>query len=1010
MALTDEWDYRIRRWKDLLWKSTYRPLGAVELSGFVTQRQLTATEAGTQIFSPMPAGTPWGAKWEYGWFKGLFSLPAEAAGKRIVLRPEAGGECLVWLNGHIAGSGGWAHTEITLTRSAQGGERYDLLIEAYGGHGEVSVGAGPIPYGKTLMPEPGPTQKVVGQTTYGIWLEDVYQLAVDLTTLYELRQKIDGLSLRVSQIDEALMEATLVVDLELAEEQMLETVRAGRARLRPLLDAANGSTSPEFFAFGHAHIDVAWLWPLAETERKMARTVINQLALFEEYPEYKFLQSQPHLFRMLQKRYPELYARYKEAVRSGKVIPDGGMWVEADTNLSGGEALIRQLLSGKRFFKEELGVESTLLWLPDVFGYSGALPQILVGCGMEGFATAKITWSYGGGDPFPYNIFWWEGIDGTAIPAHIFTEYNSPTSPAAILQRWNSRLQKNGVSSMMLSFGWGDGGGGPERTHLEYLRRERNLEGLPRVRMASPAEFFTDLEKRGLPKERYVGELYFQAHRGTYTSQARIKRGNRKSELALREAELWATVAQVVHGFEFNARTLDEAWTALLLNQFHDILPGSAISRVYAEAEADHRQIIEAAGSLAKRAAAAFVHPGTGHTVFNSLPWKRTVLVNLPAGAQEVTVPPCGWTTVPAPAPLAGAEVGQVGKGAGGVKASPLALENEHLRATFDRRGVLFSLWDKDAGREVLAGPANVFKMYKDVPDIWDAWDLNSMTESPELQVTLEDPARLELLEDTPLIGRLSLKRLLHDSEFEQVISLRKGSRRLEFATVIDWHESHKLLKVNFPVDIHSEDALHEIQFGHLRRPTHRSRRYDADRFEVCAHKWSALAEENRGVALLNDCKYGISVNGNSLNLTLLKSGMAPDPQADHGKQVFTYALYPWNGPFFSSGVIQEAYDLNVPALVVDGEAGEGSLFALDAANIVIEAVKPAEDGRGDVIVRLYESARNATRCTFRTLLPVHSVWECDMLESAERSLPVTSSRVELDFRPFEIKTLRLKP
>jgi alpha-mannosidase len=1014
MALTDEWEYRIKRWKDFFWNHLYRPLGQVELSGFVTRRQLTAAEARQEEFHPMPAGAAWGARWEYGWFKGEFTLPPEAAGRRIVLRLDTGGESLVWLNGQIAGSRGWAHKEITLAREARGGERYSLLLESYGGHGEVSVGIGPVAYGQTPVPAPGPTQCIVGQNTFGVWLEDAYQFALDFSTLFELRGLLDPLSLRVSQIDEALMEATLVVDPEQPEDELLATVRAGRARLRPLLEAVNGSTSPELLAFGHAHIDVAWLWPLAETERKMARTVINQLALFEEYPEYRFLQSQPHLYTMLRRRYPELYARFKEAVQRGRVIPDGAMWVEADTNLSGGEALVRQILYGKRFFKEELGVESKVLWLPDVFGYSGALPQILVGCGVEGFATAKITWAYGGGEPFPYNIFWWEGIDGTAIPAHIFTEYNSETSPKSVMARWNTRLQQNGVSSMVLPFGWGDGGGGPDRNHLEYLRRLRNLEGLPRLRIASPQEFFEDLERRGLPSERYVGELYFQAHRGTYTSQARTKRGNRVGELALREAELWGTAARALKGYAFDARTLEETWTSLLLNQFHDILPGSSIQRVYEEAEAAHQQIILSASSLAKEAAATFTRPGGGTTVFNSLPWARTVLVELPWGMQEVSLPACGWKTIPAPRPAEGSAApaqAVPGAPADSGLAAPrnILLENEHLRATFDRRGVLFSLWDKDAAREILAGPANVFNMYRDVPDNWDAWDLNSMTESPALAVELADPARLELLESGPLVSRLSLKRLLHDSTLEQVILLRRGSRRLEFKTTIDWHESHKLLKVNFPLDIHTEEAVHEIQFGHLRRPNHKSRKFDADRFEVSAHKWSALVEENRGVALLNDCKYGLSVNGNSLNLTLLKAGLAPDPIADQGWHEFTYALYAWNGSFFNSGVVAEAYDLNVPPLVVPGEAGEGSLFSLDAANIVLEAVKPAEDGSSDVILRLYESGRSATACTLSTLLPVHAAWECDMLETPGRGIPCVDARLSLDFRPFEIKTVRLK-
>ncbi len=1007
MALTIEWQHRIERWQEALWKACYRPLGAVELAGFTTHEQLTAAQAASGPFRPMPVGTAWGSKWEYGWFKSTVTVPESAAGKRIVLRLNPGGECLVWINGVVAGSFGWAHKEITLATSAVPGTRYEILAEAYGGHGHITVGDGPYPYGVESVPEPGPTQQVIAPSTFGVWLEEVYQAALDFTTLFELRGRLDPLSLRTSEIDEALIETTLIIDPELPEDEMLETIRAGRARMRPVLECQNGPTMPTLYAFGHAHIDVAWLWPLQETERKMARTVINQLALFEEYPEFKFLQSQPHLYWMLQQKYPELYERFKAAVSQGKVIADGAMWVEADTNVSSGESLIRQVLYGRQFYQQELGVDSRVLWLPDVFGYSGALPQILKGCGMVGFSTQKITWAYNGGDPFPYNTFWWEGIDGSAIPAHIFTNYNSEMSPNHVMDRWTQRLQKNGINSLILAFGWGDGGGGPTRDHLEYYRRVRDLEGLPRVKMASPAEFFADLLQRGMVKDRYVGELYFQAHRGTYTSQAKTKQGNRKSEFALREAEMWGTAARALKGFSFTPQALTGAWRKVLLNQFHDILPGSSIHRVYEEAEASFAQAIAEAQAVAQAAGAALTQPSGDSTVFNSLSWPRTALVETGSGPVEVYVPACGWTTLPA---------GQAGGGspAGGesfaaarqAEDGSFILENELVRARIDPRGELSSLWDKETGRELLAGPGNRLCLYKDVPTMWDAWDLDSMAE--QQPVKTDEPVSLSILAEGPLVARLSLQRRLSKSTVSQTISLRRGSRRIDFATTIDWQESHRLLKVAFPANIYTTEAISEIQFGHLRRPNHSSRPFDADRFEVCNHKWTALAEENRGLAVLNDCKYGLSVKGNQINLTLLKSAMAPDMTADKGIQTFTYAVYTWNGSLAESGVVREAYDLNVPVMVVPGSAGEGSLFSLDAASVVIETVKPAEDGSPDVIVRLYESKRGATRCTLATSLPIKSAWETNLVEEDAAPLEVVDGKIALDFRPFEIKTVRL--
>lgn len=1012
MALTLEWRRRIENWRKVLRELVYRPLGEVMLEGFATLAYLTAEEAQRGPFCPMPPDTLWGAKWEYGWFRGEVVLPAEVEGERVVLCLDTGGESLIWIDGHPAGAQDWAHTALTLAREGVPGAHYTILAESYAGHGAITVGGDPIPYGVETVPEPGPTQRGVGHSTFGVWEESLFQLALDVQTLFELREKLEPTSLRVVELDRALQDVTLLVDLEAPRAELLQMAQAGRERLAPVLACVNGSTAPAFVAFGHAHLDVAWLWPLQETERKMGRTIANQLALMEEYPDYVFLQSQAHLYRMLAERYPELYARFKEKVRAGQIIVEGGTWVEPDTNLTGGESLIRQFIHGKRFFKEEFGVESVLFWEPDVFGYSGALPQIMRGCGIQYFGTQKIFWAYGGGDPFPYNEFIWEGIDGSEIIAHIFHGYGYETSPAHLMDAWRNRAQQQDTAGLMLPFGWGDGGGGPTREHLEFARRARDLEGAPRVRMASPLAFFEALEARGGPKRRYVGELYFQAHRGTYTSQARTKRNNRRSEIALREAEFWGSVARALAGFDLPLAQLDAAWKTVLLNQFHDILPGSSIARVYEEAEQQHAAVIAAAQELAHAAAESLAPPAPALTVFNSLSWARQALIPLPesmvaAPGQhldgrtwvEVEVPACGWTT------LALADLPPVMEAA--LTAEPRLLENEFLRVQFNDAGEIISLFDKEAERELAAGPCNVFQLYKDVPGWFDAWDIDSMVKDAPVELSRE--ATIEVLAAGPLVAALRVTRALYDSALTQVIRLRCGSRRLEFETVVDWRERHKLLKVAFPVNIHAEEALHEIQFGHLRRPTHASRPFDADRFEVSAHKWSALVEEGRGVALLNDSKYGLDVTGNTFNLTLLKAALAPDMRADLGEQRFTYAFYAWNGSFFESDVIREAYELNVPVTVVAGDAGAArSLITLSAPNVILETVKPAEDGSPDIVLRFYEAKRTATRCVLETSLPIAAVTQTNMLEEPETALPWEQGRVVLDFRPFEIKTLRL--
>jgi alpha-mannosidase len=1025
MSLTLEWRRRIERWLNALPRHFYQPLAPVEWSGFTTPEQLTLDQASQHVLQSVLAGTPWGAKWEYGWFHTAFKLPSEAAGKRIALRPDVGGEGIVFVNHKAAGARDREHKEITLSMQGEAGAEFDVWVESYAGHGPAPEGGGPVSYGTQSVPEPGPTQVTVGTSSVGIWYEEVYQLWIDVKTLYEIRALVDENSLRVAEIDEGLRKFTLLVDFEIPPEQMLDTIRQARLMLTPLMDCTNGSSAPTLYTFGHAHLDVAWLWPLAETERKIGRTTSSQLALMKEYPEYRYLQSQPHLLDMLRQRYPDLYDQVKTAAKNGQVITEGGMWVEADTNLAGGESLIRQFIYGKRFFKEEFDTDSELLWLPDVFGYSGALPQIMSGCGIKYFATSKIFWTYNGGDPFPYNLFTWEGIDGSTVLAHIFNDYGSETRPEALNRRWNERVQKDGLSSLIVAFGHGDGGGGPTRDHLEFLRRAKNLEGNPKTRMASPIDFFKDAEAKGIPSARYVGELYFQAHRGTYTSQARTKKNTRKVEFALREAEFWGAVAANEGKFQFPRQQMLDNWQTVLLLQFHDILPGSSINRVYQEAETMHGGVIRSAQVIAEAAKQSIGGTENGVTIFNSLSWDRKALVELPESSDvfvdfdgkellsqnkagktcvEVKVPSCGWTTIfPKPRgtqidPDPSSEV---------VCASVNKLENEYLRLELNSAGEITSIFDKEAKREIADGPCNSFKLYKDVPGWFDAWDIDSMYE--DMPLAIDPQAKVELVAEGPLVAVLRLTRKINKSTLQQEISLRRGSRVVEFDTRVDWQESHKLLKVAFPVNLRANEALHEIQFGHIARPNHRSRPFDANRFEVSNHKWSALVEATHGFAILNDCKYGLNVLDNSINLTLLKSALSPDMTADKGPQTFKYAIYAWNGSIADSDLVENAYELNVPATLQTGNAGEKSLFRVDQPNVIIETVKPAEDGSGDIIMRLYESLRTATQAELVTCFSLRSVQETDMLEKAHDVIAFEEGRVKLSFRPFEVKTLRLQ-
>ncbi len=526
--------------------------------------------------------------------------------------------------------------------------------------------------------------------------------------------------------------------------------------------------------------------------------------------------------------------------------------------------------------------------------------------------------------------------------------------------------------------------------------RERDLEGAPRVEFEAPQAFFEDCARDGAPANRYVGELYFQCHRGTYTSQAAIKRGNRKSELALREAEMWSVAAQDRLAYPSDA--LDRCWKGVLLNQFHDILPGSSIARVYEEARKLYDEILADAEQITDRACRS-VTSGSGRTYFNSLSWPRTALVRTEHGYGRVTIPPCGWTSrvdeslpdVPVTAEMENGEA---------------VLGNGLLTLRINARGEITECRDAQ-GHSRINGRANVLKLYKDVPRLFDAWDIDSnYLRSP---IALENAGCISIVETTPWRAVVEVVRRVDSSDWTQRISLEAGRMQIDFETQVDWHEKHRLLKVAFPTGIHADEAINEIQFGYVKRPTHRSRPYDADRFEVCNHRYTALCDENRGAAVLNESKYGVSMLGDEIDLTLLRAPTSPDLHADQGAHRFTYSYHLWDGPFAQCDVVRAGYELNLPVTVADGAAEDFSLLSVDAPNVIVETVKAAEDGSGDAILRLYESKHASCDAVLTLHLPAASVWACDMLENLREELPVGDGRVRLSFRPFEVKTLRLR-
>lgn len=1003
-----EWRDRVKHWLRTLKDDFYEPLGELEWEAFPTMEYLTQEEALQGAFAPVKPGFTWGKTYEYCWFKGSLTLPERAAGERIVMNLQPGGESALFVNGKAFGTyrASWVDQphqfmeDNILTVSGRPGERFEILMETYAGHyfPESPTGGcctGPVLPGAYTDPKREGERCTLGLCTFGIWNETAYQLFMDADTLNRLLAVLDENSLRAAKIAKALEQFTLTVDFEQGREERIRSYEKAREELQPLLKAENGSTAPCFYAIGNAHLDLAWLWPMAETNRKTERTFAAQLRLLEEYPEYKFLQSQPASYEMCRKNYPELFERIRDAIQKGRWIAEGAMWVEPDTNMAGGEALIRQLVHGKRYYKEVLGVESEVLWLPDTFGYTAALPQILKGCGVKYLVTQKIFWSYNEGDPFPYHYFNWEGMDGTKIVSFLPTSYTYRTDPEEINNIWNNRTQKQDLDAFLLPYGYGDGGGGPSRDFIEYAKRQENLEGGAKVKMAGPGEFFRDMEKQGGPVHTYVGELYFSAHRGTYTSQARIKQYNRKCELALREMEMWGALAET-KGIPYERDKADALWKELLLHQFHDILPGSSIARVYEKAV----------------------------TVFNSLGFARKELVSLPecfaSGAETadgeaipvqaaqgtvkalVTIPSCGAVTL-----IPCETAGSLPEGASiAVTEDGYRMENALIAAEINRNGEVTSFVLKGSGREFAASPMNRFRMYKDVPRMFDAWDIDSNYVDQEVEAAAD--ITTEILAEG-LEAVLRVKGRIGSSFFTQDIRLRADSRRLEFETEIDWRELHRLLKTVFPVDVYAENGINEIQFGYVERPAHRSRQYDKDRFEVCNHRYSALCNGSHGAAVLNDCKYGISMNANALELTLLRAAASPEMRADNKIHRFTYGFTAWEGSFTDSDVVRQGYELNVKPLVTAGSTKTFRAVQVEKENVILDTLKPAEDGSGDLILRLYESKKASVSTRVACSFGGCRAYLCDMLENAEEEIPVENGGIRLEFKAFEVKTVRVQ-
>ncbi len=987
----------------------------------------------------------WGVPEQGGgtyWLRARFAVPAAWRGRSVWLalewedRDQASLEAIVYLDGETLSGLDDFHRSLLLPERAHHDE-HELLIRCF------------VPYHKPF-----------GGLHLRLRDETIFQLGQTMRAVSEAVPTYPASDPTGHALLARLNEAYNTLDLREGwqSERFAESVRRALAELKAGLPRrhADGDNSPTIVATGHAHLDVAWLWPLWRTRQKVAHTVANALHLMERYPEYHFSMSQPQVYAYLKEDDPALYARMKERIAEGRFEPVGMMWLEPDCNVTGGESLVRQLVHGARFFAEEFGEQHHVVWLPDVFGYSAALPQLMRGCGISCFMTTKISWNQF--NRMPYDTFRWRGIDGSEVLTHFITASAQPVKHLSEAQfytyvgnmsggeafgLWNHYRQKPINNEVLYSYGWGDGGGGPTEEMLAAARVFGELPGFPEVKLGRVDSFFQRLYERvwtdpGLPA--WVGELYLEYHRGTYTSQARTKQANRQAELRYREAE-WLNAWAVSCGAANRQAELDAGWRTVLLNQFHDILPGSSVHQVYVDSDEQYAEAFRVAGSVWRASAATVLGSGAPvaqakslYAVVNSLPWERRECVRLPIGSAEapalaavltqaveeepgehsllaeVTAPAYGYCllepaqTNVAPPPRSGM-----------LRAERAALENDELRIEFDEHGEIASLYDKRAGREVVAPGqhANQLVLYEDRPLRWDAWDIDIFY--TEKAYPVHDIIAWQVVESGPLRAAVELTRRCGASTIRQRICLGHDARRVDFVTSVDWHERQLLLRALFPLDLNAARATCEIQFGAVERPTHRNTSWDMARFEVCAQRWVDLSEGDYGVALLNDGKYGHSLHDNVLGLSLLKGAIFPDRAADLGRHRFTYSLLPHAGDWRAAGVVRRAYELNAPLIAapLDGPpssaaAGGRSFLSVDGDHVVVETIKVADDGDG-LIVRLYEAHNQRGRVALRFGRPIISAEATDLLERPAGALPVAGDTVEVAVRPFEVKTLRVR-
>ena len=997
-------------------QQVYLPICPLNITAWRTKEPVPYHLRQTGEKQELKIGDKWGNLFDAAWFHFTGKIPPEAVGNNIVLLLDVSGEmCVFDEQGNPVRGLTSAASEYD-KRLGMPGKRVYPYVESAKGNEIVDIwvdaGCNDL-FGRVQ------NNGTIQEASVAIFHPEIRELFYDFEVLLDSLKVIPEKSPRALEILNSLHEVTHII----WNGFDLTAVAQARQRLKEVVGRKGGDPSLMISAVGHAHIDLGWLWPIRETHRKAARTFSTALANMEIYPDYIFAASQAQLFQWVKDDHPDLYARVRQKIKERRLEPQGALWVECDTNVTGGESLIRQILYGKQFFRDEFNVDPDYVWLPDTFGYSAALPQLIKRSGMSYFSTQKLSWSLI--NTFPYQSFHWQGIDGSKILVHMLPEetYNSPAAPRSVGKIEENYFQ-NGLSKhALMVFGIGDGGGGPGEEHLERLQRIKNFAGLSPVEQRWTSEFFKDWSQEADKLPSWVGELYLERHQGTLTTSGASKWYNRWMEISLRYLEWIATFASLDGKYKYPNKKIQTIWKEVLLYQFHDILPGSSIKRVYDESLARYKILSDEVNILIQEIEKEIASGIDTHKfsepilVLNPLSWMRDTWVQYNQKWIHLQVPAMGYTTI---------ETNTEYEIPDGLTATKTVLENDKLRIQFGPEGSITSIFDKSTQREIVPAdePTNRLAVYRDQGDAWDI-PMDYHSAPPNFMKWVNSSAWID--------GPKAVIRQVYQygfSELTQEISIFTNSSVIEFDSRLHWVEPGTMLRVQFPTTVFAENAAFEIQFGYVTRPTHTNTSWDLAKDEVPAQKWVDLAQRDYGVAILNDCKYGHRVKGHTIELNLLRSVLYPGTRVvpeeeyrpgepfhaytDQGDHHFRYALYPHTGDMTTGEVIKVAYEFNHPVHLVELDPKTGnqpvqkSLLAVDQPNIIIETVKNSENGDG-IIIRLYEAWRMKTISILKVGFNIKSVTEVNLIEQDEQEVQSNDDSIHLEFEPFEIKTIRIR-